>query len=296
MIIGIDGGGSRSEMIVADNHFVVQQRIKGPSLHALRLSETTFASHFQSIWDQIKPGFQNQITHLAAGLAGAHSPRRQQRVADWFVDLTSLDADHIFITSDIEAAHRGAFNDSEGLMIILGTGSVAIGRFEDQWITKGGYGYKIGDEASGYDLGRLTLNLLTRHIDGVHAYPVLVEALQQHHPKLNDRDDVISWVYSQDLDPAALAPVFLNLCEHQHTYESLLLQRVDRFLDHLEPLMDTITARPTEVCLGGGLMKNNYYKSLFFTRLQGRFSDFDLIDPAHDPAVGAALAFRHQIS
>jgi N-acetylglucosamine kinase-like BadF-type ATPase len=296
MIIGIDGGGTRSELVLLDPDYQEQARFSGPSLQALRLSEDNFRTNLKTLLNQLETSQLEAVSHIGAGLAGAHRTSLQAKVKRTLTDLVPDSVQHIEVRSDIEATHRGAFDDQDGLMIVLGTGSVALARVSDEWNLVGGYGYKIGDEAGGYDLGSLALNLATRHLDGIYTYPELMEMLRAQHSPLKDREDLIAWVYEKDLDPATLAPALLDLGEQNRNYEALLQHRVDRFLDHLQPVIDSLNATPLSVCLGGGLMQHNFYMGLVYDRMQHRFKNIQLMAPRFDPAVGATRVFGHQTS
>ena len=54
-------------------------------------------------------------------------------------------------------------DDGVGVALIAGTGSVAFGRAADgRTIRCGGWGYLLGDEGSGYAIGRAALRLAPR--------------------------------------------------------------------------------------------------------------------------------------
>ncbi len=63
-------------------------------------------------------------------------------------------AKHIIVMSDVEGAWISAFS-SHGIVVIAGTGSIAYGRTSTgRFARAGGLGPKIGDEGSGYWIGK----------------------------------------------------------------------------------------------------------------------------------------------
>ena len=57
--------------------------------------------------------------------------------------------------SDVEAAFRGALGDAAGVLVLAGTGSIALGRdARGRWARAGGLGPLVGDEGSAFWIGR----------------------------------------------------------------------------------------------------------------------------------------------
>jgi N-acetylglucosamine kinase-like BadF-type ATPase len=57
--------------------------------------------------------------------------------------------------SDAEAAYLGALGPAPGILVLAGTGSIVLGRTaRGAWIREGGLGPLLGDEGSGFWIGR----------------------------------------------------------------------------------------------------------------------------------------------
>jgi glucosamine kinase len=68
--------------------------------------------------------------------------------------------------SDAEAAWYGAFRDGAGVLILAGTGSIAVGRTAGgRWQRAGGLGPLLGDEGSAFWIGREWLRARTGGVD-----------------------------------------------------------------------------------------------------------------------------------
>jgi N-acetylglucosamine kinase-like BadF-type ATPase len=66
------------------------------------------------------------------------------------------------ILNDVDLAARGAFPDGDGVLILAGTGSMAMAR----GVRVGGWGDLIGDEGSAFRIGQAALTEMARAIDG----------------------------------------------------------------------------------------------------------------------------------
>jgi glucosamine kinase len=86
--------------------------------------------------------------------------RRQARRA-----LGAL-APAVRIISDVEAAYLGALGAAPGVLLLAGTGSIALGRdAAGRWHRAGGLGPLLGDEGSAFWIGRAWLRATARRRD-----------------------------------------------------------------------------------------------------------------------------------
>ena len=75
-------------------------------------------------------------------------------------------ARRIEVLSDAQIAHLGALGNRAGVLILSGTGSIVIGRDRaGRWARGGGFGPLLGDEGSGFWLGRAWLRATTQGED-----------------------------------------------------------------------------------------------------------------------------------
>jgi glucosamine kinase len=73
----------------------------------------------------------------------------------------------VAVTSDVVAAHAGAFGGGPGVVLAVGTGAVALAVGEDgQHALVDGRGYLVGDAGGGFSIGRAGLAAALRHGDG----------------------------------------------------------------------------------------------------------------------------------
>lgn len=75
-------------------------------------------------------------------------------------------ARRVEVLSDAQIAHLGALGVGAGVLILAGTGSIVIGRnTAGRWARAGGFGPLLGDEGSGFWLGRAWLRATTQGED-----------------------------------------------------------------------------------------------------------------------------------
>jgi glucosamine kinase len=89
-------------------------------------------------------------------IAGAANDRLREQFLDWA--RSSRFAERIAIVPDVLPVLAAGTPDCCGVSLISGTGSVAFGRTEGgRCFLRGGWGFLLGDDGSGYAIGRAAL-------------------------------------------------------------------------------------------------------------------------------------------
>lgn len=108
-----------------------------------------------------------RVSAVCAGLAGVFERwEGAQRIAS---DLReTLEADEALVTSDVLTSYCGALGGVRpGAVIAAGTGAVALAVGDDgSYARTDGWGYLLGDEGGGYEVGRAGLASALRAHDG----------------------------------------------------------------------------------------------------------------------------------
>jgi glucosamine kinase len=195
---------------------------------------------------------------LVVGAAGAgREPEREElRTALRSENLVS----HIVVTTDIEIALAAAFADGPGIVVSAGTGSVAVGR--DRTGTRhriGGYGWQMGDEGSGYAIGRASLGAVSRAKDGRSPPTALSDRLLRA-TRSSDFDALVRWAAgASPAEVAALAPHVLRVAAEGDPLAQGIADYAARELSQLAicliPKMEIDP--PVPVAVTGGLLSQD---------------------------------------
>lgn len=176
-VVGLDAGGTRTRAVLA--HALggdpEGEGVGGPG-NALTVPGAELTEHLVEALAQAVPeGLRSRVVAVAAGFAGASrtapdEPGRVKAHAALTVALGRLgiDADSVEIHSDIEAAFASApGHPADGLALVAGTGAVAA-RITSRACTEtaGGDGWLLGDDGSGFWIGREAVRAALRMADG----------------------------------------------------------------------------------------------------------------------------------
>lgn len=180
-IIGIDGGGTQTRGLLVDGQNRVLASVSGgPSNY-----QVVGAERAGEVIRQVLSSLSKQagiplraVTRVVIGLAGAGRQKDRQLISSLLAPLSF--GGKVLVTSDGIIALLGGTGGRPGLVIISGTGSLVMGINEKGEIYRaGGWGPIIGDEGSGYDIGRRALQLVAKSCDRRGPRTRLTEIIQR---------------------------------------------------------------------------------------------------------------------
>jgi len=290
--LGVDGGGSKTIAIIVDEQG--RERGRGQSGCSNRSSVG-----FERAVKQIQAAVE-----AAAAAAGCQFPLR----AAWFglagVDRAGDDsifhphlrslARRVHVTNDAELI-LSALDNAAGVALIAGTGSVALGRdMRGNSARAGGWGYLIGDEGSGYELGRLALQVAVRAADGRGPATALLNHIIQYW-SLDKADAIIEEVYSAG-DTARIARLSGIVFKAARAGDAVARELVERAANELVLAALAVSRRldfagnPLPLALGGGLLVHEEDFRAQVLRLLGARRPLGQVAIVAEPALSAARA------
>lgn len=167
-LIGIDGGGTKTDAALCDETGRVHVcRTDGPT-NPTSVPKETVAARLESILDALTAplgGRMARIDGCFVGVGGGGIAMNRAFLADCLT-LLLPGAQALANGSDSVNALTSGIGIGDGIVAIAGTGSSVFARVGGAMHQTGGWGYLLGDEGSGYDLGRRALVSALRALDG----------------------------------------------------------------------------------------------------------------------------------
>ena len=200
-LVGIDAGGTHTRVVAADvSGGLCGQGVGGPGNYQLVGGEGLC----RLIVDLVSRLNLDAVPHaLCAGVAGAGRAPEQADLRARLLDAGA--ARSVLVVSDSRAALEGAFGGDDGIVLIAGTGSIAMGRGpEGRVLRAGGWGPVLGDEGSAYALVLAGIRAVLGARDGWGERTAL-EACLLAVLGLRDWDEVVGAVSSGRLDRERIA-------------------------------------------------------------------------------------------
>jgi len=202
-VLGIDAGGTKTVCQLADGtgRVLAEARRGGANLQAAGELEVEKVLHEvmeEALGDRgVIPGA------ICLGIAGVDRPD-DARVVRAIMKRIGYKARVLVVNDALVALEAGA-PDRPGVVVIAGTGSIAYGRNDrNEAARAGGWGYVLGDEGSGYWIGRAALRAVLHEADRRGPATQLTARLLEHYG-VGRPQDLIHQVYAATLRPAAIA-------------------------------------------------------------------------------------------
>ncbi len=183
LVVGVDGGGTKTEawlgrMAGGREPAVIGRGLAGSSNPRAVGMETALANLAEAVAAaRADAGLGQAAVRLAVlAMSGAGHAAVREQIGAWAVQRGM--AEEIRFEHDAEPVLAEGTPAGQGIALIVGTGSAAIGA--DAAGTKqivGGWGYHYGDEGSAYWIGREGLVAVARSADGRSGPTALVAAL-----------------------------------------------------------------------------------------------------------------------
>lgn len=263
LALGLDGGGSRTVALVLNGRGRPIGRAEaGPSNHQSVGVEAARQAVRQALAGALEAAGAGPPEAAVWGMAGLDRPEDARILEGMAAAL--MPGVPVRIVHDTRIAlAAGSGEASCGVVIIAGTGSIAVGYAPDGRSARaGGWGHLLGDEGSGYDLAWRGLNVATRARDARAPHTALVEGLptaagMPSLEALADRIYLEAWSPPQI---AALAPAVLDAAEQGDDAAASI---VDAAGDELALAAQTVIralaleATVFEVVLSGGVLQGS---------------------------------------
>jgi N-acetylglucosamine kinase-like BadF-type ATPase len=299
MIIGIDGGGTRTRAVLADANGKTlgegEAGTSNPMVHGVAAAQQELDAAIARAFESARRS-RERVAAMCMGLGGAGRAREQQELVAWAREHL---AERVGVVNDGEIVLAAGTPENWGVAVIAGTGSLAWGRNRAGATARaGGWGYVMGDEGSGYDVARQALHAATQCADGRGEKTELLDAILFFW-KLSAPQDLVQHVYRAGLthkDIAKLAPLVVECAERGdaaalrivHDAADMLARGVMAVSRALE-----FSRAEFPLALTGGLLLGaEFYREMLLRVLRQHECACAPIELVHDPVRGAVRLAR----
>ncbi|MCG6903921.1 MAG: hypothetical protein LJE68_14700 [Rhodobacter sp.] len=164
-LVGVDGGGSNCRVSIARADGSVIGTAKGAAANPSTAMDSAVQTLLSTL-DAARVQARISTADLAQadahfGLAGVINPSIARSIAD------AMPIDRIRVTDDRTTNMAGALGDADGFVAAIGTGSFLGAQAGGTQKFIGGWGFWLGDEASGAWIGRRLLTTVLHWQDGL---------------------------------------------------------------------------------------------------------------------------------
>lgn len=210
--VGLDSGGTKTECWLGDENRILGRAI-GATVKLTRVSQELATERLRDLLAEVSKTSGvplSAVSRTCIGVAGFSIAE----VREWAHRVVSeMVSGDVVVCGDDEIALDAAFHGGPGILVIGGTGSAVLGRCTDGHRCKaGGWGPGIGDEGSGFWIGREAVRRAFTALDAQQD-TTLLEAIREAWG-VRDEGEIVAFANARPgPDLSALTPAVMRCAE-----------------------------------------------------------------------------------
>lgn len=300
--LGIDGGGTKTAFSIYDESLRQVDRIVLPTCHYAQAGLTGMRAVLAEGTERaIATGHLGSRFGIGFSICGFGEDAEADRAAKDAARDIAQGRPYVLI-NDVEAAWAAGLDMRDGIALIAGTGSIALGVRAGRTVRCGGWDFEIGDEGSGGWMGREVLRAFTRQADGRDARGPLYDLVRRE-LALESDFDIIGRARTLLADRTQTAALSRLASEAAHAddasaraiFERAAAEEADMVDAIVRQLFRDLTDCPAAVpvaYIGGTFNAGDLILNPLADALP---SCCRLVAPAHEPDLGAVLILRDRL-
>jgi len=171
----VDGGGTSLRFYIVKNGRTISSKVMDQG--NFQMIKGNLKNYFTDLFK----GVDKKIP-LAVALAGLSCEKEKEFTQNILRGIGF--SGNLLIMSDAHAAYIGAFSQPDNILIISGTGTIVYSVDSGGKISRvGGWGYILGDQGSGFYIGRELLKILIDFVDHRIKKTDIIMKLENHFQK-----------------------------------------------------------------------------------------------------------------
>lgn len=204
--VGIDGGGTKSRLIAVDKagnqHGPYIGKSTNINSNPAEVVQANIKSLVLEFLQEQGAGWES-LSGFCIGSAGIDLP---QNVQDYEKMLRASGIRcPLKAVNDVEIVFESEAKGQSGIVVVSGTGSIVFGKDEKKCTVRiGGWGHIVGDEGSGYWIGKEAVRRSLCSYDGREEKTALIPLLEEA-CKIKKIPDILDIVYTPNINKSVIA-------------------------------------------------------------------------------------------
>ena len=277
LFLGIDGGGTKTAVCLLDeNKNIIAQAQSGPSSYDT-VTQEVFKVNISDALSKLT--YEGEIVSVFAGLGGICNENDANVVRNTLLMIEVLKNAIIEVDNDVANAFYSVFGEENGIVAIIGTGSVAYGIKDGKSHRCGGYCYQEGDAGSSYDLGRKALQYYAKVIDKRMPETDFSKAIGHYINVYSFADLAHYFVNATRTELASLARIVTKYQDND-VAASIINESVESIVEMITTVYKQLEFKKVNFSMIGSLGNaDTLYKELLFKKLEECNCDIQYIKP-----------------
>jgi N-acetylglucosamine kinase-like BadF-type ATPase len=288
LIVGADGGNSKTELVVATDEGQPVAYVRGPGSNSHAVGAAGCIDVVESLLRQAAGGAVP--LQGAFFLCGADVPGDIAELTDEVARRRLVE--RAIVDNDTFALLRAGTDSPDAVAVICGSGINSVGRAAGGRVVRyPSLGWETGDWGGGEALGREALYFAARAEDGRGEPTVLVDVIRSHFGlSLAEVGQAIHYKRLRAEHLGHLAPAVIAAAVDDPVAARLVERLADEVVLLVRRALRDLKLQGADVVLGGGLLREAPFVSEVVVRLARRAPSARPIVAVDPPVLGAALA------
>ena len=281
--IGIDGGGTKTKFDLFDSDKNSIASITMPTIHPAQASFKEVVSVLNTAKEKLLANINDRdyVLKVGAGLGGyGINADYRKKLEDEF----STVFDEFKLYSDAYAAMLGALAGEDGILMIAGTGSIALAKVGDETFRCGGFGYRYGDEGSAYSIGKALISRALKEADGRSDKSIVSDLVADYFDNIG-----INIIATSDFSRdkiAGLAAAASKYVENSESVRDIFLAAAKEISLHIKAIGKNFeSGKRIRLSYIGGVFRSGYILECIKEMNRG----IELVAPIYPPEKGSIL-------
>ncbi|SDD39338.1 BadF-type ATPase [Paenibacillus sp. UNCCL117] len=330
LFIGVDGGGTKTDVYVADADGNELGRYIGGSTNphsvGFEVASSRLGSYLIEALASVRAGMPENSHDREAdasvqtaavpaarysgqlgvclALSGVDTPEEREKVSRAITAILEQAGicTELCVTNDAESALMAALGREYGMLAIAGTGSIVFGRTPDGARYRvGGWGHLLGDGGSGYRIGLDALQAIMRSYDGIDPPTSMTKAVLESRG-WTELLELKAYIYGPQIHKQHIAEFARVAIGAASEEDPAAMRIVKRNALELAAQAEALALKnrwfaQDSLGLGGSIFKHSaLFESIFRSRLAEALPDLRLQLSDKPPAYGAARLAAARLS
>ena len=201
VILAIDGGATKTDCTLrtCDGTILYHRKGLGSNYRTVGVYQVqevlrTFLTEVMDVYPEMRVDI---AVFALAGIDSEQEALKMRALVEEVCRSSQLKVGRLIVENDAESVMRGVTGDQSGILLIVGTGSIAYGQDKKGGIIRaGGWGHLAGDEGSGHWLGTEVVRAIFKMEDGRTTSTSLKEAVLDT-LELTSVQELATWLFSE---------------------------------------------------------------------------------------------------
>ncbi|WFO75137.1 hypothetical protein J4526_08695 [Desulfurococcaceae archaeon MEX13E-LK6-19] len=202
-IAGIDAGATKTKVVITDsNGHILAKTMGGPGNPTALGWDNALSNIVETLRNALQQAKLDYVDKIIASVAYTGWGKYRGRYVETFI--REKIARQVIVLEDYKASLYTCFPEGEGIIYIMGTGSSCYGYYRGKEALVGGWGHLLGDEGSGYYVGREGITAALKYFDG-RGEPTLLLRYLREWGKQDSVYEIVSMIYTSNSPKTLIA-------------------------------------------------------------------------------------------